>query len=775
MKTPILKVFITYSLLLFLFQFSVFNSQAQEITGELIDFKTKESLPNVTLRIFDTNAVYHSGYATDQYGTFSLEIPLDTFIINFSFVGYASHSIKIEKNSKQNIQLGQIALEEDSQLLNEVSVTANSVMTTIGKTIVYPTQAQLISSDGGLSLLKNLNLEGLLVDPINETIKTNLASSVIYKIDGVPSSLQQIKALRPEAISRIEYNSIATARYASDDAAVIDVILKQAQSGTTVGVDFTGAPTTGFINGMASIISTYGKSKFFLDYNISWRSYTKPWGSIDTEYRYPTDTLRQYKEYDDAPFHYTHQNIDFGYVYNGKKDVFSANMILQVLTSRNEYNYDIYNNQMQFIDVYRYSRGKDNQFTPSIDLFYKHKIKENKGMEFNLVGTVMNSDLEGESTDTYIRENDRKEYVYRDTDGRKKSLIFEALYYDKKDDFGFSTGVRGMYSHTKNRYIYDEVARLKQMDAYPYAEIEGKIRNVNYTVSSGLKILYLDDFAKSKEYFRNLSTLSVFYKKNNTWNLRYNFRYSPRYPELGSMNNIDQVEDSIMIVRGNPNLKPSQTLYNRIQLTFTKKKLTAYTSVFAQKTFDAIQTDIFYDENIHSMVRHSDNHPYSSNYGANLQLNLNSLLDIFSIQVGGSWIEYKTKMNGERYSFNQWRWFINASAQIKQISINAGYNSPNKSMYGQTIYLNENYSQLAVMYKKGNLSLRAGIMYPFTSGTKYASERLSKVAPERTVRYIRDNRNMITLGFRYTLDWGKSIFNTDKKLQNSDFDRGILN
>lgn len=765
----------TITLFFFLQVLGLATLSAQRVTGTVVDAKADTTLPAVNIKVLNNDNQIFREYVSDENGKFSVEVSSGKFVLQFSMIGYKQYSATIKKDAERDVELGNIALEEDSYALGEVAVVANSTVETIGMSIVYPNKNQLKTSDGGLSLLDNLHLDGLLVDVVNQTVTSKLASGIVYKINGVTSSLQQVNAIQPEQIQRVEYNSIATGRYASEDAAVINFVLKEDEVGTYIATNFTAAPTTGFINGMASFRSVYGKSQLSLDYNINWRSYTKPWGNSYTEYRYPTDTLIRYDEYDNAPFHYTYQDINLGYVYNDTRNIFSAKFILNNLKSRQRSHLDIYEDQLISKDIHRYSHVKDNQVTPSLDLFYKREFGKDKGLEVNLVGTLMNTNMEKQLSEAHLNEVGRIDEVFQNTDGRKKSLIFEGLYYDKRENFGFSTGVRAMYAHAKNTYIYDNVARLKQVDVYPYAEIEGKIKNLSYTISSGLKILHMDNFTNSKRYFRNLSTLTLFYKKNSIWNLRYNLRYTPQYPSLGSMSNIDQQESPIMIVRGNPGIKPAQNLYNRLLLTLNHKKLTINTSVFVQKTFDAIQSDIFYDAKVGSMVRHSDNHPYSASHGADLQIQLSSLMDIFTIVASGNWKGYKTEINGERYSYDQWQWYLSGNINYKDFTLSAGYHSPRKRMYGNTIILEENYSSISLMYKKGNLSLRAGVMYPFTSGTNYGSESLSKVAPGKSIRYIRDNRNMITIGFRYNINWGKSIFNVKQNIQNADRDRGILN
>ena len=761
--------------LLLLIFVSIEYASAQTISGKILSKSTNEALEGSNVRLSKMNDDFIDGTIAGAKGEFVVKCSYDSLKLHISSIGYTGYDLTINKESNQNIDIGNVMLEEETHVLQQMVVVADAVFNTPTRTLMYPTSLQLKSSSSGFDLLRNMNLEGLLIDVDNQSVKSSLASAVIYKINGVTSSLQQIVALQPKQIDRVEYNSTATARYANEDAAVINIVLKEANVGTFLSNDFKAAFTTGFINEQASVQTIFGKSQIAINYGLNWRSYDDVHGIIDQKYKYPDKTINRHQTYDDAPFHYTHQNIDISYVYNDNTNTFSVKLNTGILKSRDESVFNIYENKSADVDIIKNTHQKDNFVQPSLDLYYRRSFDKEKTLEFNLIGSLTNTDFDRRLSEDHIKEIDQTDYFYQNTDGRKQSFIFEGFYSDNAGNVNFSAGVRGAYTHTKNTYIYDNVSKLDQLDAYPYVEIRSKLGKVTYTLSTGLKVLKMDNYAGKKSYYRNLTTLSLFYKKNDVWNLRYNFRYSPNYPSLGVMSDVEQREDSIIIKRGNPNIKPSQNVFNRLQLSVNYKKLRTNASAYAQKIFDFIESDIIYDPIAKSMVKQSDNFPYMASYGLEVELSANSLLDIFTINGGLRWDEYKSKINGEHYSFNAWIWYLTASANYKDFTLYGGYRSPAKSLYGQTITLNENYSQVSLSYKLSNFTLSAGMMWAFTSGSIYGSENMSNTAPSSTVRYIRNNMSMIRLGVRYNVNWGKSMFNIKKNIQNSDNgDRGIL-
>jgi len=67
-----------------------------------------------------------------------------------------------------------------------------------------------------------------------------------------------------------------------------------------------------------------------------------------------------------------------------------------------------------------------------------------------------------------------------------------------------------------------------------------------------------------------------------------------------------------------------------------------------------------------------------------------------------------------------------------------------------------------------------GIMFPFTKGSKYRTEQLSQIVTSDRNVLIRNNRNMFYVSLSYNINWGRSIFQSNKRLQNSDWVNSIL-
>jgi TonB-dependent starch-binding outer membrane protein SusC len=73
----------------------------ETITGQVIDALTGEALPGVNVEIQGTT----SGTTTNIDGNYSLEVPDDDAVLEFSFIGYETTEVPIEGRSTIDVSL----------------------------------------------------------------------------------------------------------------------------------------------------------------------------------------------------------------------------------------------------------------------------------------------------------------------------------------------------------------------------------------------------------------------------------------------------------------------------------------------------------------------------------------------------------------------------------------------------------------------------------------------------------------------------------------------
>ena len=98
-----------------------------------------------------------------------------------------------------------------------------------------------------------------------------------------------------------------------------------------------------------------------------------------------------------------------------------------------------------------------------------------------------------------------------------------------------------------------------------------------------------------------------------------------------------------------------------------------------------------------------------------------------------------------------------------------------RQLSGHTKSLGENSSRLMLLYKYRDWSFYASCIFPFTPrGAEYRSESLSPVIPSTSHVYILDNRNMVTVGVSWRLNFGKQLQLIDRTLQNRDSNESVV-
>ena len=105
-----------------------------------------------------------------------------------------------------------------------------------------------------------------------------------------------------------------------------------------------------------------------------------------------------------------------------------------------------------------------------------------------------------------------------------------------------------------------------------------------------------------------------------------------------------------------------------------------------------------------------------------------------------------------------------------------GQYSKNKNeLFGETIYKGENKTVFMATYTEKRLQLGLGVLFPFTNNYRAGKERVSKTAPNSSWTYTKELGQMVVLRLSYNFEFGKSYKSSNKRINNSDRESGILN
>lgn len=147
-----------------------------------------------------------------------------------------------------------------SENLQEVVVKASRKIQKGDTLSVIPSDNQRKFCSTGFELLRSMMLPGLRVNAITGELSLSDGGSALVLIDGRPVDRQDVLALRPKEIARVEYIQDPGPEYGYDQSlgAVINVIMKERTDGYAAAVVANNAVTTA--NGQNFIFGKYTKN-----------------------------------------------------------------------------------------------------------------------------------------------------------------------------------------------------------------------------------------------------------------------------------------------------------------------------------------------------------------------------------------------------------------------------------------------------------------------------------------------------------------------------------
>lgn len=202
------------------------------VYGKIIDAKTKKPVEfaSVVFLWYNKDSALAGGF-TAENGDFNLEgLPaMGGFRLRVSQVGYKTLEQKVYIQAPQKLEqdLGNLMLEIDPKLLNEVEVVAEKAtfqMSVDRK--VYNVEKDLSVRGGtGLDVLKNVPT--ITVDGDGNATLREKAVQIF--IDGRPTTLTMAQ-IPADAIERVEVISNPSAKFAADaSGGIINVVLKKSK------------------------------------------------------------------------------------------------------------------------------------------------------------------------------------------------------------------------------------------------------------------------------------------------------------------------------------------------------------------------------------------------------------------------------------------------------------------------------------------------------------------------------------------------------------------
>ena len=653
--------------------------------------------------------------------------------------------------------------------LNEVTVKASKVVNKADGMIIYPTDVQKQTSNNGYSILEKLTLANIRIDNISHTITAiDNRGSVQLRVNGIVVGKQEMLALNPKDIAKINFINNPGVRYGESIAYVIDIVTRRSESGYTIGTDITSALTT--LQGDGSVYGkwNHGKSEWSLSYDVSGyknkgekskqlAEYTLTDGSIYTIERNDVESL--------------HKSIahDAKLTYNWSDStatVFQTSLSGAFNNTPDNYNIkDITDGSRQYQAT---SREKNKSLSPVLDIYFFRQLTPRQSITANAVGTYIST-----QTSSYYDEGTPYKY---DVDGKTASLLTEVIYENKLKPFTLSTGLNYSYKHTKNDYLGDASALTKTNNnrLYAFAEIKGLFRPLRYTLGAGASYIHYTQNGHRYNFWTFRPKASLTYNINNNMQLSYTYQMWDRVSRIAMTSDAMIRTNSMEWTIGNPDLKPSRDMEHRLQFSYNTNRLQTFVEGYYKQCFKP---------NMAHYERTDDNKFIYT------QINQKKISVLNAMAYAGYWllpeklqIAAYGGMNrcfnfGKDYTHCYTSWFYVGSitAYLGHFTLQGYIDNGNRFFEGESKGFSGAYSVLKASYMWRDLQFSLSWANPFDSNHKsYENELLNRNLYKHTIGYSKDSGNLVTLNISWQLSRGNKHKSAEKKINLRDTDNGIM-
>ncbi|MDE7155601.1 MAG: outer membrane beta-barrel family protein [Muribaculaceae bacterium] len=602
--------------------------------------------------------------------------------------------------------------------------------------------------------MQNLMIPGIIVDKSNGSVTTSAGSATLY-IDGREADFREIQSLRPKDISRVEYFDMPTGKYAKD-ASAINFIIKQVNNGGYTQID--ALQGVGYLNGDYNIVSKYILGTKSLNL---WAGY-----SLNN----PKSASNKYESFN---FEDDKVNRSTFYSHAGNKD--SKEYIQASISNRgNKYIWmlrgglawsDIHNNIDNGKIIYSPDNienilnlnNNDKSFRPSIYYYGRHAISKAKSLEYVIDG--------------YYSVNNHKR-LYNESGFPYNSLVKENYYYTKVNaNYLMSLGHRNNLSFILYEFLrisdsnYLENLMYNQnlisTETILFADYSQRLGKFFCDVNPGLSVLsYRLKGIESINRITPRMQARMAYMINRKQQIQFSFALGNTYPNINTINIVEQQLDPIIILKGNPKMKNSILLNPRLSYNLNLNKIVLQTgsSYFYQN--HGITSE-YYIDNVNLISTFRDDCIYhrpgidaSVTYKPTKKFNFN---------VSGQWNGTMIRGGIEHHTISSFKGQAIVNFYAGDFSFSAQVSSPNKELINYQIERKTYWRyQLSTMWANGNLAVELSTNNLFLM-RNYITEKLITHDYSFDTTYGNSKFNQqATLKIVYSLDYGKKTSKSPK-------------
>ena len=680
--------------------------QTHEVSGKIIDNATKEPLEYATIVFTSLKSKKITGGLTNNMGEFAIEVKRGRYNISIEFISFKTYTIE-NIMINQDVNLGTILLEEDSETLGEVSIIAEKTTVEIKlDKKIYNVGKDLTVRGGTVSDVLD-NVPSVSVD-VEGNVALRGNENVRILIDGKPSGLvglssnEALRQLPAEAIEKVEVITSPSARYdAEGTAGILNIILRRSKLQGLNGAITTnlGYPKSAGISGNLNFRT--GDFNFF---TTSGYRYREAPGNAYTSTRYfnevydedldliidnPDTFLDETREFDRLRKGFN-SNIGVEWYVNKTSSIIASVLLRQ---SDNESNTT--NNIFQIDENGIESRSL--RFDPELEDDKTSQYSINYDKKFNNDGHRLTFDFQYEDSteeeNSIITQDGLNEEKVQTLEDQERILLQTDYVLPLGEKSQFEFGYRGNFNELNTDYLVEDFEdgvfepntdlsnnlMYKEKINAVYSQFGSKVNKFSYLLGLRLETtkINIDQLTsgdnKVKTYQSLFPTINLGYELNEKQSITLGYNRRIRRPRSRFINPFPSRSSATNLFQGNPDIDPS--LSNGIDLGYLNRlgKLTLNSSIYYQHATDVFtfisedtgETTTLNGQEVPVIRRTPINLSSNDRYGFEFTITynpsrkwrLNGNFNLFKSITNGDY-------NGQNFDADNTSWFIRVNNKV---------------------------------------------------------------------------------------------------------------
>ena len=642
-----------------------------------------------------------------------------------------------------------------TQELQEITIEAPKVIRKADMDVYHPSKSAVDNSKNGLQLLSNLMIPMLSVSDVLGSV-TAAGQSVQMRINGRAASVDQVKALLPETIKRVEWMDNPGLRYGGANYVLNFIVANPTLGGSlmleaqpalnakwgqyTADAKFNSGRSQWSVGGFYKLTEDI---KAFREYG---ETFTYPDGRTLTRTETPTGGLLSNTQYNGSlSYSYIRPDTTVFYAQLGSNGTLSDKWQFEGILSLSDGTPDI--------SLLNSSGSEGN--TPNLSLYLEQHLARRQ----MLVVDFGASFYSGHSFSDYVERlasgntpiNDIHTYI-KDF---SQAYALEVDYIKRWRASRLTAGAT--YSANRTRSTYEnlggEIFHQRQDRAYIFAEYMHTIGRLTLTGGIGAQYnsFFLRESGQGRSSWNVRPQATVRYAFNPRHQLQLSFTSWQSSPSLSQTRLAPQQTDGFQWNIGNPDLHTYSSYQLTARYTFSAPRVSGSLRVQGYSSPHAITPYLFWQDN--RLIT-----SYENGRGQqSLKLSLSAQVDIVPkwLSAVGSITYTAERSRGAGYKLYNHDWSGNVSVRLTHwgFTLSALYMRAQRSIWGETISSQgEDLNIINIAYNWKSWQFAAGIIMPFGKYDQFSSS-LNKW--NSNVRHTRLSMRMPFVSVNYNLQWGR--------------------